>query len=115
MSDRPSAPPTGLIGRIARVLLVRQNMRRGVMFYLLVVALALVLVGGILFPGWLRARPWVFLWWWASCSAVTLLAMFLAIADLLILRVTERANRRMLVTRIEKEVTKSEEDANGNG
>lgn len=115
MSDRPSAPPTGLIGRIARVLLVRQNMRRGVMFYLLVVALLLVLVGGILFPTWLRAHPWVFLWWWASCSAVTLLALFLAVADLLILRVTERANRRMLVTRMETEATRSEEETKGNG
>lgn len=109
MSNREPAPNPGLIARLARVLLVRQSMRRSVMFYLLVVALSLVLVGGILFPGWLRARPWVFLWWWASCSAVTLLAFFLAVADLLILRVTERVVRRTMHTRFEEELGATEE------
>lgn len=103
MSERGPHPPAGFFSRLARALLVRQNVRRSVMFYLLAAALGFVLVGGILFPGWLRQRPMVFLWWWASCSALTLLAVFLAVADLLLLRVTERAARRALRASIDPE------------
>ena len=66
------------------------------MFWLLIGALGCVFVGGLLFPGWLRARPLMFAGLWLACALMTFFALLLAIADLLLLRVTARVVRREL-------------------
>ena len=90
--------PTGFlwIRRLARFLVMHQAARRSTMFYLLAAALAFVLVGGILFPDWLRARPILFLSFWLTCASLTLIALILACFDLILVRVASRVARRAL-------------------
>ena len=66
------------------------------MFWLLAGALGCVLVGEVLFAGWLRARPLLFAGFWLACALMTLLAVLLAVFDLLLVRVTARVARREL-------------------
>ena len=84
------------IRRLARFLVMHQAGRRSTMFYLLATALAFVLVGGILFPDWLRARPMYFLWFWLICACLTLIALVLACFDLILVRVASRVAQRAL-------------------
>lgn len=81
---------------LARLLVVQQPVRRSVMFYLLASALACVLVGGILFPNWLRQRPLIFLAFWLTCAAMTLAAVVLACIDLVLVRIASRVAERVL-------------------
>ncbi len=69
------------------------------MFWLLCAALACVLGGEILFSDWLRQRPYWFLGVWAGCAGSTLLAVLLALVDLLMVRATARAAERALRSR----------------
>jgi hypothetical protein len=84
------------IRRLARLLVIQQSLRRSVMFYLLAGALACVLVGGILFPDWLRHRPLIFLAFWLSCAVMTLVAVVLACFDLILVRLAARVAQRVL-------------------
>jgi hypothetical protein len=84
------------IRRLARYLVIHQAGRRSAMFYLLAIALGFVLVGGILFPGWLRARPMVFIFFWLACASLTLIALVLACFDLILVRVASRVAQRAL-------------------
>ena len=81
---------------LARLLVLQQSLRRSVMFYLLAGALACVLFGGILFPGWLRHRPLVFVVFWMACASMTLAAVVLAFCDLMLLRMAARVAARAL-------------------
>lgn len=84
------------IRRLTRLLVIEQSIRRSVMFYLLACALAFVLVGGILFPDWLRHRPLVFIAFWLACASMTLGAVVLACCDLIIVRIASRVAQRSL-------------------
>jgi hypothetical protein len=84
------------IRRLARFLVRHQSARRSTMFYLLATALGFVLVGGILFPGWLRARPLIFMFFWLTCASLTLIALVLACFDLILVRVASRVAQRAL-------------------
>lgn len=84
------------IRRLARLLVIEQSIRRSVMFYLLAGALACVLVGGILFPDWLRHRPLFFLVFWLACASMTMAAVVLACCDLIIVRIAARVAQRAL-------------------
>jgi hypothetical protein len=66
------------------------------MFYVSATALGFVLVGGILFPGWLRVRPMVFIFFWLTCASLTLIALVLACFDLILVRVASRVAQRAL-------------------
>ena len=97
MPPGPSAPTRfAWVRRFARFLMVHQAARRSVMFYLLLTALGFVLVGGILFPDWLRSRPIVFLVFWLTCALLTFIAMVLACFDLILVRVAARVAQRAL-------------------
>ena len=76
------------------------------MFWLLSGALGCVLVGGLLFPVWLRARPLMCAGLWLACALMTLLSVLLAFVDLLLLRVTARVVRRELHRRYGIDETK---------
>ena len=84
------------IRRLARLLVIEQAIRRSIMFYLLAGALACVLVGGILFPDWLRHRPLIFLGFWLACAGMTLVSVVLACCDLIIVRIASRVAQRTL-------------------
>jgi len=101
MSESPPAgapAPARLswVRRFARFMMMRQAARRSAMFYLLTAALGFVLVGGILFPDWLRARPMFFLIFWLICASLTMIAMVLACLDLILVRVASRVAQRAL-------------------
>lgn|SRR5471032_2742662 len=103
MPESPPPAPFGTgptnfpwIRRLARFLVIHQAARRSTMFYLLVTALGFVLVGGILVPSWLRARPMVFIFFWLTCASLTLIALVLACFDLILVRVASRVAQRAL-------------------
>ncbi len=102
LEPKPNAPldrgPAFLawIRRLARLLVIEQSIRRSVMFYLLAGALACILLGGILFPDWLRRRPLIFLTFWLTCAGMTLVALVLALCDLIIVRMASRVAQRAL-------------------
>jgi hypothetical protein len=85
-----------LVIQISRGLIRDQTARRQLMFYAVLAALVMLFIGSaILFP-WLRERPILFLIYWALCAWITLIAMLLALFDLLIVRSTARRARRKL-------------------
>ncbi len=63
------------------------------MFYSLLFALVLLFAGATLLEERLREHPFVFLLYWAACAWITLLAVLLAIFDLLVIRAAVRAER----------------------
>ncbi len=62
-------------------------------------ALACVLFGGWVFPDWLRLHPRAFVTVWFICASLTFLAVVLALADVLMVRVTARVAERVLKSR----------------
>jgi hypothetical protein len=85
-----------LIVQISRGLIREQRARRTVMFYSVLTALVLLFCGAIFLDGWLRARPLLFVLYWAACAWITLLAVLLACFDLLVVRARLRSERRRL-------------------
>ncbi len=65
------------------------------MFYGLIVALVMLFFGSMFFR-WLREYPLLFLIYWGACAWITLLAMLLAIFDLLLVRAAAKRARRKL-------------------
>lgn len=63
------------------------------MFYSLLIALVLLFAGATLLEERLRAHPFIFLLYWGACAWITLLAVLLAIFDLLVIRASVRAER----------------------
>ncbi len=66
------------------------------MFYSVLGALVLLFGGATFLDGWLRARPLLFLLYWAACAWITLLAVLLAVFDMLVVRARARSERRRL-------------------
>lgn len=119
MPPEDQSPPTpprrrpgalGSIGRITRGLLLDSRQRRQIMIYVIVAAVGLTVVGGTVGFDFLRTNIWVFSAYWLLCAFLTLLAVLLAIYDLLMLRLLARRVQRDLETRMEEEA-KREEDA----
>ena len=84
-----------LITQISKGLIREQRTRRLIMFYGLIAALVMLFLGSVFF-GWLRSYPLLFLLYWAACGWITLLAMLLAIFDLLMVRAAGKRARRQL-------------------
>jgi hypothetical protein len=68
------------------------------MFYGVLIALIMLFVGAVILDGWLREHvwPWLFLLWWAGCAWLTLLAVLLALFDMIVLRAASRRARHRL-------------------
>jgi MFS family permease len=84
-----------LITQISRGLIREQRTRRLLMFYGLIAALVMLFIGSVIFS-WLREHPLLFLFYWGACAWITLLAMLLAIFDLLMVRAAAKSARRQL-------------------
>lgn len=85
-----------LIIQIARGLVRDQRGRRTVMFYSVLAALVLLFVGSTFLDGWLRAHLLLFILFWAACAWITVLAVLMAIFDILMVRASTRAEERRL-------------------
>ncbi len=95
-ASQPSPPPPGPLRSLARATLFDPQRRRNAMFYSVVTAGAMLVLGATLFDGWLRENLTRFLVYWLVCAWLTLLAMLLAMLDLLILRAQGRRVEREL-------------------
>jgi hypothetical protein len=82
----------------ARGLLRDQKSRRVLMAISTVVALFLVVIGLTLLRAFLdpREHPWRFILFWLTCASQTVLALLLALLDLLLMRAEARAARKAL-------------------
>jgi hypothetical protein len=81
-----------------RGLVREQKSRRVLMVISIVVALVLLVTGLTIFRSWLdpREHPWRFILFWLACAWETVLAILLALLDVLLMRSQERAARKAL-------------------
>lgn len=85
-----------LIIQISRGIIRDQRTRRHVMFYSVLAALVVLFAGATFLDDWLRARPLLFLLYWGACAWLTMLAVLMALFDLLVVRARARSERRRL-------------------
>jgi uncharacterized membrane protein YdcZ (DUF606 family) len=93
---RISRGPLGSLVMFTRGLILDQHLRRATMFYVVVAAMFMALVGDVFIDGWLRHPLLRFVIYWLACAWLTVLAALLAMYDLLMLRVQHRLLRRKL-------------------
>ena len=88
-----------------RGLLRDPKSRRRIMALSVAVALILLVTGLTLFRPWLdpHEHPWRFILFWLACAWETVLAILLALFDLLLMRAQERAARKALREQIAAE------------
>jgi hypothetical protein len=81
-----------------RGLLRDQKSRRRTMAVSIAVALILLVTGLTVFRAWLdpHEHPWRFIFFWLACAWETVLAILLALFDLLLMRAQEREARKAL-------------------
>jgi hypothetical protein len=81
-----------------RGLIRDQNMRRKTMFALLVIALVLLFSGSTFLAPLINphAHPGWFIFFWFVCAWLTLTALFLAVFDMLVIRLQGRKAERTL-------------------
>ncbi len=89
----------------ARGLIRDQTTRRWAMFITLVVGMFMVFLGTTFLQPLLspREHPGWFVFFWGTCAWFTLTALLLALFDLLILRVQDRAARKILRKKLNRE------------
>jgi hypothetical protein len=73
------------------------------MFWGLTGALVMLFIGSALFR-WMREYPIFFVLYWFACLWVTLLAMLLAVFDLVVIRAAARTARKKLESEYLEEV-----------
>jgi hypothetical protein len=100
MDETPGKPLRTLsfVVHATRGIIRDQNVRRKTMFVLLIIAMALLFCGStflapIITP---REHPGWFIFFWFVCAWLTLTAMFLAIFDLLMVKLQARKAERSL-------------------
>jgi|SRR5256714_462863 len=88
-----------------RGLLRDQRSRRRTMAISIAIAVILLVTGLTIFRSWLNPHehPWRFILFWLACAWETVLAILLALFDLLLMRAQERATRKALRGELEKE------------
>ena len=94
--------------QVSKGLIRDQRARRTLMFYSVLVALVLLFAGSTFLWSLLREHPFIFLIYWAGCAWVALLAVLLALYDMVKVRGEARRERR----RIERELIKKAENEN---
>jgi len=90
---------------LARGLIRDQTTRRWAMFITLVVAMFMVFLGTTFLQPLLSSHehPGRFAFFWVACAWFTLTALLLALFDMLILRVRDRAARKILREKLKRE------------
>ncbi len=68
---------------LAQMILHTREMRRKMLFQLVMVLLVLVVVGGWPLASWLSGNIWLFLLWWGVSMVYGLMVILLAIYDML--------------------------------
>ena len=98
MGDEKKLRIFSFVVHATRGLLRDERARRKTMFISLFAALLLMVAGSTLLQTILNPRehPGWFVFFWLACAWVTMLAMLLALLDLLITRIQARAARRAL-------------------
>ncbi len=81
MSGNKASWVTVCLG-LARMILHSREMRRKVLFQLVIVLLIIVAVGAWPLANWLAQNVWLFLTWWALCMIYGVLVILLAIYDM---------------------------------
>lgn len=79
---------------IARAILHDRAARRKVIGRMVLMALLVMAAGLWLVDEWLASSPWLFLFWWGGCAALTCLVMLFAIYDALAVIREERGEKR---------------------
>jgi hypothetical protein len=84
--------------QVTRGLLRDQKSRRRTMAVSIAVSLLLLVTGLTVFRPWLdpHEHPWRFILFWLACAWETILAVLLALFDMLLTRAQERAARKAL-------------------
>jgi hypothetical protein len=92
-----------------RGLIRDQNIRRKTMFALLLVALVLLFSGSTLLAPLINphAHPGWFIFFWFVCAWLTLTALFLAVFDMLVIRLQGRKAERTLREKFPDDATPS--------
>lgn len=95
---------------VSRGLIRHQRARRLLMFYVVLIALVLLFAGSTLLEPWLRQHLMAFFILWGACAWLTILALGLALMDLLFVRSAARQDRRRLAAEhLEEELRKESE------
>ncbi|MBT8043973.1 MAG: hypothetical protein KJO79_03400 [Verrucomicrobiae bacterium] len=89
MSGKRASWATVCVG-LARMILHAREMRRKVLFQLVLVLLVVVAVGAWPLADWLGSNVWLFLIWWGASMLYGLLVILLAIYDMLAVVKEER-------------------------
>jgi hypothetical protein len=89
----------------ARGVIRDQSTRRWVMFITLVIAMLMLFSGTTFLQPLLtpREHPGWFLLFWLACAWLTLTALLLALFDLLMLRAQDRAARKILSKKLDRD------------
>ncbi len=89
----------------ARGVVRDQSTRRWVMFIMLVIAMLMLFCGTTVLQPLLtpREHPGWFVLFWLACAWLTLTAFLLALFDLLMLRAQDRAARKILREKIDRD------------
>jgi len=88
-----SEKPAPFILLVSKGILRDRQMRRTVLFWIVLAALGMLALGSVLLDGWLGGHPFLFLFYWGVCLWLTLTALLLALYDLLAIR-SEAARER---------------------
>ena len=75
---------------LARMILHTREMRRKVLFQLMLVLLVLVCLGAWPLANWLSSNVWLFLIWWGASMLYGLMVILLAVYDMLAVVKEER-------------------------
>jgi hypothetical protein len=86
-----------------RAVALDQGARRGAIFALTLVSLAMLFLGSTLFDAYLAAHIWLFLIYWLACAWLTFTFMSLALYDMLVIFMAGRRLRRDLERRLAPE------------
>lgn len=86
--------------QVSKGLIRDQKARRHMMFYGVLIALVLLFAGSTVLWNLLRSHPLIFLAYWAACAWITLLAVLLALYDILRVRAETRRSLRELEEQI---------------
>jgi hypothetical protein len=82
--------------QVSKGLIRSQRARRVMMFYSVLAALVMLFAGATLLWPFLREHAFIFLGYWAVCGWITLLAVLLALYDLVKVRAEATRARRAL-------------------
>ena len=98
--------------QISKGLIRDQRARRTLMFYSVLAALVLLFAGSTFLSGLLdpHEHPFLVLAYWAGCAWITLLAVLLALYDMVKVRADVRRERRRLERELIEKAEKEKSD-----